>query len=67
MKNFLPLTSAIAFAAFLFLPFIAEIAGSIAFLASMTLILSADYGRRLKPLPTTATVRRSRETLRLAA
>jgi len=67
MKNFLPLTSAIAFAAFLFLPFIAEITGSIAFVAGLALVLSADYGRRLNPLPSPATVRRSPESLRLAA
>jgi len=67
MKNFLPLTSAIAFAGFLFLPFIVEITGSIMFVVSFTLILSADYGRRLNPLPVPATVRRSRESLRLAA
>ena len=68
MKTLLPLTFAVAFAAFLLLPFRAEITGSLSFVASIALVLSADYGRRLNPLPVPATAsRRSRESLRLAA
>jgi hypothetical protein len=67
MKTLLPLIFAVAFAAFLVLPFRAEITGSLSFVASMALVLSADYGRRLNPLPVPATGRRSRESLRLAA
>ena len=67
MKTLLPLTFAVAFAAFLLLPFRAEITGSLSFIASMALVLSADYGRRLNPLPVPATGRRNRESLRLAA
>ena len=68
MKTLLPLTFAVAFAAFLLLPFRAEITGSLSFIASMALVLSADYGRRLNPLPVPATAsRRTRESLRLAA
>jgi hypothetical protein len=67
MKTLLPLIFAVAFAAFLVLPFRAEITGSLSFVASMALVLSADYGRRLNPLPVPVTGRRSRESLRLAA
>ena len=67
MKNFLPIASSIAFAGFLVLPLNAEITGSFSFVVSLALVLGADYGRRLNPLPVPTTARRSRETLRLAA
>ena len=49
MKTFLPLTAAISFAAFVTLPFTAEIAISLSFPVSLAAIFAADYGRRLNP------------------
>jgi hypothetical protein len=67
MKTILPLVTAAAFIAFLILPISAEIAGSALFAASLALVISADYGRRVDSLPQYSTTRRSREALRLAA
>jgi hypothetical protein len=50
MKTFLSLSAAVAFAALVVLPFAAEIAISISFLAALALIFTADYGRRFDPL-----------------
>jgi hypothetical protein len=78
MKTFLPLTAAVSFAAFVTLPFTAEIAISLSFATSLASIFAADYGRRLNPLPLHRTSGRhgghpsnsevsTRERLRLAA
>jgi hypothetical protein len=68
MKSLIPLTYAAALAAFLVLPLNAEITGSLSFMASLAMILSADYGRRLSPLSVPTAARpATREPLRLAA
>jgi hypothetical protein len=67
MKTVFTLTAAAAFAAFLILPFAAEITISVSFVATLALILTADYGRRLNRVPEYCTGGRSRESLRLAA
>lgn len=67
MKSILPLTAAIAFVAFLALPFSAEISGSIAIAASLASLLVADYGRRASTSVAANANRRSTESYRLAA
>jgi hypothetical protein len=68
MKSLFPLTYAAAFAAFLVLPFNAEITGSLSFVASLAMVLGADYGRRLNSLSVATAARpATRERLRLAA
>jgi hypothetical protein len=67
MKSLLPFFFVAAFATFLILPFPAEITGSLTFITGLALVLSADYGRRLNPLPIHVAARRTRESLRLAA
>jgi hypothetical protein len=46
MKTLLSLTAAASFAALVVLPFAAEIAISISFLAILAMVFTADYGRR---------------------
>lgn len=67
MKTLLILSSVAAYAAAIVFPVSAEISASLSFVASLALIITADYGRRSKPLLRQPVPGRSRESLRLAA
>ena len=68
MKNILILTSAAVFAAFLILPVNGEITGSLSFIATLALVLNADYGQpHRREVGARVRAGAKRESLRLAA
>lgn len=67
MKSLITLITTGAFAAFWALPVNAEITGSVFLVASLALMLTADYGRRAAFTLRQPCGKRSSESLRLAA